>query len=257
MSDNRKLRWRPWRYSLRSLLVLTALTGIVCACWVVPVERQKSAVAAIREAGGHVSYNTGEADLAHPAPQWVVDLLGIDYVEQPKWAFVAMDGTRSALPNIGRLESLQAVNVIGASVGDQDLTPLGELPHLRFLNLGGTRAGDEGLPWLENKERLERLELHGTATDDRAMRRIARLSHLTRLNLSRTHLTDAGLAHVQQLRNLQELHLNRTHVTDAGLMHLHTMQSLEFVSVNGSKVTKAGADELRRALPRCVVNETR
>ena len=43
---------RRFRFSLRSVLVLITLVCIALAWWVVPAERQRVAVAAIRSAGG-------------------------------------------------------------------------------------------------------------------------------------------------------------------------------------------------------------
>jgi len=80
---------RPWwnyvRFSLRALIVLVLLIGAGLGWLVRSAHVQRDAVAAIRRAGGSVSYdwewNNGKSVPGGKpwAPKWLVDLVGIDY----------------------------------------------------------------------------------------------------------------------------------------------------------------------------------
>jgi hypothetical protein len=80
---------RPWwnyvRFSLRALIVLVLLIGAGLGWLVRSAHVQRDAVAAIRRAGGSVSYdwewNNGKSVPGGKpwAPKWLVDLIGVDY----------------------------------------------------------------------------------------------------------------------------------------------------------------------------------
>ena len=78
-------RRRFLRFSVRGLIVLVMVIGGWLG-WIVRAARiQREAVAAIRNAGGHVHYDSGwtENTTGRPrmpsAPDWLLDSLGFDY----------------------------------------------------------------------------------------------------------------------------------------------------------------------------------
>ena len=91
----KRRRPRLLRYSLRSLLVATAVIGVLLAVWVVPAQRQKQIVAAIRSAGGNVRYDCQEANEPAPKPKWVGKLLGVDYVARPEVVWLLPDSDKA------------------------------------------------------------------------------------------------------------------------------------------------------------------
>jgi len=75
-----------------------------------------------------------------------------------------------------------------------------------------------------------------------------------KLDLSRPGTTDEVLAEkVKGLTKLEWLYLMNTKVTDAGLVHLKGLTNLEELYLMNTKVTDAGVQELRKALPDCLI----
>jgi hypothetical protein len=85
------------------------------------------------------------------------------------------------------------------------------------------------------------------------------LKNLRVLNLQYTKIGDAGLEQLKQLSglsNLRELDIRWTRVSDAGLEHLRGLESLQLLILDFTDVTHAGVEQLRKALPDCVVSHT-
>jgi len=141
-------------------------------------ERQRKAVEAIREAGGHVwyDYEVDESGGGHilgqepPAPEWLRELFGEDL-----------------------LSVVVHVDLNGKQIGDETLDHLKGLTKLEWLNLCNTQVTDDGL-W----------HLRG-------------LTKLNTLSLSSRQITDVGLEHLRGLTKLKQLSLGGTQLTDGGL----------------------------------------
>lgn len=73
------------------------------------------------------------------------------------------------------------------------------------------------------------------------------------VTLSGTKVTDAGLEYLRRLTSLEWLSLRGTRVTDVGLEHLKGLTFLQEVGLRDTHVTDAGVNELRKALPNCIV----
>jgi internalin A len=151
-----KRSWRRYRHvSLRSSLGLVLLFGVLLGWIVHRAEVQRTAVAAIRRAGGTVLYeweikNGTPISNARPWwPQWLVALIGVDYFGD----VVAFWGGRrfsdvelSQVVNLGRLER---VNLNASSVTDAGLVHVGRLNRVTLLQLEDTGITDAGLVHLE------------------------------------------------------------------------------------------------------------
>ena len=106
-----KSRRRRLRLSVRGLIVLVL---IICAGlgWVVRSARiQREAVAAIEHSGGGASYSWEWSDGkgswgGRPwAPQWLVDLIGVDYFGHVTGGSLAETETDSAVVEVERLRA--------------------------------------------------------------------------------------------------------------------------------------------------------
>ncbi len=78
------------------------------------------------------------------------------------------------------------------------------------------------------------------------------MTQLTSLSLDSTGITDDGLKHLSGLKNLQYLYLDSTSVTDAGMKHLTGLTELRVLSAP-NQITQAGIDELKQAMPNCLI----
>jgi hypothetical protein len=168
--------------SVRGLLLLILVIGCGLG-WIARVIRlgqdQRSAVAAIYQAGGWVVYDTEWDDhskqwIGKPRwPRWIVDQIGVDYFGNVVFANLHDRGTDNLLAHVGRLKHLKQLHRPGFAVTDAGLAHLGRLSDLQFLSLDDTQVTDAGLAHLKG------------------------LSGLKWLKLTRTRVTDAGVVELQ------------------------------------------------------------
>src|SRR5688572_13909033 len=81
--SRRKRRW--FQFALPTLLGLVTVLCVVLGLWVQRAERQRRAVAAIREMGAEVIYGYEDAGYQLPGPEWLCRLLGVDYLAEVSW----------------------------------------------------------------------------------------------------------------------------------------------------------------------------
>ncbi len=155
-----------FRISLRTLAVLVTALCVVLGWKVRQVERQKEVVAWVEQQGniGRVWYDYELSDAGDlivdaklPGPQWLRDLVGVDY-------FATVTGVRfteievaDILP-LADLQSLKCLHIIGASA--IDLSPISNLMQLQQVSLVLTHVSD--LSPLEKLPNLKTLWLDGT-----------------------------------------------------------------------------------------------
>ena len=183
MTDRPKRRW--FQFRLRTLMVFVTLCAVACSWFAVKLQqarRQREAVEAIREAGGHVTYDYEiDADGSRiqspepPGPAWLRKTLGVDFFSDVRCVYFY---------------------ALWSGFGDDGMEHLKELPSLQELYLSHTQVGDAGLEHLKG------------------------LTSLKWLRLSNTKVSNAGLEHLRGLTSLRELRLYDTQVTDAGIYEL-------------------------------------
>ena len=194
-----------FQFSVRSLVVLVVAVAVPC-CWLAmkmrQAERQRTAVEAIREAGGTVFYHyqhtetLGRVPNAEPpAPAWLRKLVGDDFFSNV--SIVTLDGAN-----------------------DETLVHLRELTKLVWLDVADTQVTDEGLEHLRELTELEVLGLSDTQVTDLGLEHLTGLTRLTELGLADTQVTDAGLEHLRELTKLEYLGLSSTQVTSQGVEEL-------------------------------------
>ena len=142
------------RFSLRTLLIATAVIALLMALPIRRAIEQKRGRDWVASQNGHVTmsvssyYNQVTRQWADsdslPAPQWIVDALGIDFFDTVKT--VTLDNMEvKDLSPITDLRDLRGLNII-IEIDDQlDFSPLAELPKLRHLHLDYTNISAERL----------------------------------------------------------------------------------------------------------------
>lgn len=216
--DAPKSRRRPFQYTLRTLLIVTALVAIFASVFGAKfrqAHRQRGAVKAVAAKVDTAAlrydwqweYVPVRGSQRIPrGPLWLRDLLGNDYFDDVVY-----------------------VDVRGPQVDDALAAELLGFPRLRFASLTGGPLTDAGL---------------GS---------VARLRQLEVLRLDETQVTDAGLRRLAGLKELKTLSLEDTQLTDEALAELEGLAQLEKLNVNGTRVTREGVARFRRAMPRCEV----
>ena len=182
-----------------------------------------------------------------------------------------------ALGHLLRLENLESLDLHSTKVTDLGLNELQKLPRLRFLDIGGKGPTDAGLRYVGRLHQLERLELAESSFTDLGLGQLKRLTRLTHLFIARTRITGVGFKHLGDLQRLELLHasqtrfsdkglkylaplkrlkslaLDGTNVSDLGLKHLKSLERLKDLGLEDTQVTKHGKADLKKALPRCVI----
>jgi hypothetical protein len=172
------------KMSVRALLALVLVSG--CGLGLhVEIERtaqiQRSAVAAIYQAGGWVVYDT-EWYGGNPRvwklwwPEWLVKQMGVDYFGNVVFINLHDRGTDAVMKEVGKLKKL------------------------RQLHRAGLAVTDRGLAHLVRLRKLELLSLEDTLVTDAGLRHLKKLSSLKWIKLKHTQVTDVGLAELRKIR---------------------------------------------------------
>lgn len=140
------------RFSLRSLLVLTAIIAVLLAIPFRRAKEQQRARQWVASQKGHISFayeydpTTDQFNRnAKPAvPEWLIDRFGIDLFVSVDT--VILDNTYlEDLTAISGLRDLRSLAIIIEIHDDLDFEPLAELPKLRHLHLDYTGITAERL----------------------------------------------------------------------------------------------------------------
>jgi len=165
-------------------------------------ERQRRAVEAIREAGGHVYYDY-QADSSGygskpepPGPAWLRELVGEDL--------------------FAKVVRVDSVDHMGSDVLLEHINGFGDLGS---VSISGPQVTDAGVEHLKGLA-LYHVELCDTQVTDTGLKHLKGLTGLVWLDLSGTQVTDDGLEHLKGLTNLERLQLFDTHVTYEGINEL-------------------------------------
>ena len=178
-------RRRWFRFSLRTLLLVTTLL----ACWLgFQVWRWNEcdkAIAQLRSLGGEVSFGT------NPAPKWLVAIFG----EKPF--------RRVGVVNLHRLPAT-----------DEHLKLMSWFPDVETVLINQSKVTDAGIENLASKSKLLWLEMRHIDIGDEGLLQLKDLPSLITLRLNDTRVTYEGVKQIlPRFKKLQELWINRTQVT--------------------------------------------
>jgi Leucine-rich repeat (LRR) protein len=104
----------------------------------------------------------------------------------------------AALEPVGKVTSLERLNLWRVPVGDDGVAHLAPLTNLRWLNLDNTQLTDAGLEALAGMKQLEYLHVGSTAVSNDGLDRLAAIPSLREIFLTRTSVDAAGAAGLQQ-----------------------------------------------------------
>jgi len=184
------------------------------------------------------------------------------------------------LRQIGKLNSLEHLNLGRTPFEPSDFPWITELSNLRTLLLSGTGANGTCIPFLAGLHRLEDLHLADCKISDQDAQAVWRFVGLKALNLGKCPITDRALEGVgcssvlmslsvpdtaisdegveilvtEALRTGQKLSfltLRACRITDKALVRLASLKSLTFIDLYSTEVTPEGASFLKKSLPEC------
>lgn len=187
----RMLFRRPFRFSIRSFVLLAVAVAIPCgplAAEVWQAKKQREARAKswekfkpIKELGGSVYDGCG----------WVRG--GV---------YVQFNDRRVSDATLERLKGLIPIDGLGLTyckITDAGLEHLKGMSQLSVLRLEYTQITDVGLEHLKDLTRLEWLALDGTQVTDNGLEHLTGLTRLAQLTLDGTQVTAAGAKKLQQI----------------------------------------------------------
>jgi hypothetical protein len=142
---------------------------------------------------------------------------------------------------LGQIETLESLNVVGTKCNDgwmPHLAGLKNLKSLRLINNGLlTDAGMEQLAGLKN---LEHFAFVGTRITGIAYARFDGFTKLVRVSHRGSSIDDPGLlALCDHLPNLEQLSLAHARFTDAGAIHLAKLARLKGLEIGSRNATPA------------------
>jgi hypothetical protein len=263
------------RLTVKALLGLVLVIGAALGWLVHRANVQRDAVRAIKAAGGSVRYDferdpwRAKSGGDSPGPEWLVDLLGVDFLANVIRVSFRKPQTDDVLAHVGRLPKLERLDARATHVTDAGLAHLSGLSELRsLLCLGGPELTDAGLAhlaglrqleslWIDDKsgvqgpgfshlvdlDRLTELVIH-TETNA-GLPYLARLGRLRKLFLDTEEVSDETLAQLAKLTWLEELALIGETGSDAGTAQLGSLSKLKTLQVSGPWFTDAGLDSIR------------
>jgi hypothetical protein len=167
------------------LMLLVLVFGCWLGWYVRSVREQRSAVEAIKRAGGVVDYDWDWTDYnpdildysgRHRPPKWLSRRIGVDFVAnvvsvalRPRGGGLARSADDETLKRLGGLRHMEHLLIRHTAITDGGLVHLRGLKRLRQLDLSYTQIGDAGLAHLRALTALRSLDIVGTRVTDAAV----------------------------------------------------------------------------------------
>jgi hypothetical protein len=186
----------------------------------------------------------------------------------------------SDLAEIGKLTTLQYLNLANSNVSSAGIRFLAGSPELRTLYLSTTRVDNSGMAVIAQLPVLEELDIRNTPVDDvgvaqlshcrslrtlrlgegqpltsGALASLAEMTWLTSLGLRGAPVDDNGVQQISTLAGLTWLDLGSTNITDGAGPHLMQFAQLSHLLLDGTGVTSDQIEALRRSLPQCEITD--
>jgi Leucine-rich repeat (LRR) protein len=263
-TDQAKRRNRFVRFSLRTALILLTLLCLALGWWVVTAERQRDAVAAVRELGGRVRYTYELGPEGFPlkkpeppwAPEWLRDTFGEDLfitLHSVEFEGIRDDFVVQVVPKLRRVASLHTLGLRDTLISDAALANIAELTQLEHLYIGTgseapgiTTITDKGLAQLSTLRRLRGLTVNNCSIDGSALVHLGMLRRLEWLYMRHTNFNDAAAHHLRQFPRLHRLDLWNTSITDAAIDDICELDRLEDLYLPDNRLTDAAAPKLAK-----------
>jgi hypothetical protein len=214
-----KRRW--FRYSMRTLLLVTTALCIWLGFKVEAARKQREAVAAIKKVGGYVDYDYDKK------PHHLANYCGVDLLHSviSVRVFSKPDSPqelRELLPHLSHLPRLRKLSIINGRFRDVDLQHIAGLTELKSLELYSNAITGEGFKHLVGLKQLLEFECYSNPISDESIKPLAELKHLEWVYLGKTDLTDDCVATLTKMSELKHLFLETTGITWAGEQQLRS-----------------------------------
>ena len=232
-------------FSIRALLVATAILSIWLAWLSFRAQTQKSVADWLRSLGSEPYYSyqrTGDDNAPGFLTRQVGRLIGVDYAATIDRVQLAGNPVET-IDMVSKLRSLRWCELQGSGV--TNIEPLSNLKQLEFLSLGHTNVAD--MSPASELVKLQRVEAFDTKIDN--LRFTRNLKQLTGLNVMVTAVDDVSC--LKDHPALQRLNISSTAVVD--IAALHSIPTLVYLDVYNTNISDDDIDALQLALPNCKI----
>jgi hypothetical protein len=223
------------RFSLRALLVLITVGGITLGVFVHRAERQRKAIAWLKEHHGRVIYAHTPSGFppkseANPGPQWLIDIVGEHYFFRPESVTLRnLQGDEDLSP-LNSLPTVAHVSLAHSNLTGKQLRQLSQVPSIRSLNLHDTELTDGALIELHSVSNLRNLSVMCCRLSAENTKTIFEPAQLQQIYFSACELDLSQVGDGSQLQNLETLYFSEgTLATHGDLKHLASLPKLQEV----------------------------
>ncbi|MDR2644058.1 MAG: hypothetical protein LBC74_14855 [Planctomycetaceae bacterium] len=166
--------------------------------------------------------------------------------------------TDAGLDYLVQLKKLRKVRLSNTVITDAAGEKLAKISTLQDIDVSQTAFGDAGLAALKTLTKLKNLNLYLTEVTDAGvgvLKDFASVKTITRLNLDLCRISNTGVRNILDVVNLEWLHLGGTEITDEVIEDVVKFKKLKEIIVTKTAVTKSGAENLRKKITDCKVQD--
>lgn len=145
------------------------------------------------------------------------------------------------------LSRLKALRLSGNEDIDDDAMPdINKLTNLKVLMLDFLWISDDGLTQLKDLKKLEELYLAKTLIDDKALQTLTTFPQLKKIRLAQNQISNEGLAALAKMPQLVELDLSENSLlSDPGMQHLSGLKAMQKLNLWRVALTDEGVKPLQ------------
>jgi len=147
---------------------------------------------------------------------------------------------------IGKLSSLQRLDLNETDLEDRHLVFLKDLKEMRNLSLNKTLLKGPGLVNLAGMKELLFVNLSGNNLQQGSIKHLVHFAHINDLACSHCLLTDSEMIEIAKIKSLTQLTCSFNNgITDSGIKYLEALPNLSSLDVDETHVTVNGLLTLR------------
>jgi hypothetical protein len=218
---------RRYRFSLRTLLIVTTLLGVWLGLKVGHDLKLQRAITTITSAGGHLKVHDRRPNF--PWGFWA---------DRYQLHFYALRQPLT-IQQLAHLEAFSPSSLLHLDLTNTGITNQSVRFVARFRNLESLSLGND--TYVTGERIPGRPQNHIT---DAGPAELQGLSSVKNINLSGTDITDECVTYLLRMPHLKCVYLNGTNITGAGLARLGKLNDLWLLELNGCPISAGGYKEL-------------
>lgn len=213
---------RSWkRFSLRTLLVLTAFVALLLARWRSQLQLEREIELMVAKYEGEVSWGDGDAP-------GILERLHTVFGESTIWQPMSVCVSLSAMTPVERKDFFKMLgrrrNVLRVSLFDANNDSLADagmsLTSVRNLFISGREVNDEGISHLSHLTQIEGLALNSTSVTGTGFEHFQNATKLKSLIITRSSLTLSGLESFSDLPRLEQLAFQTNQISTKSVLQV-------------------------------------